>query len=97
MKLQNKVVVIVGGSQGLGKALASSFMAEGARVMLVSKRRMELVQPANDEVVPIRHMLIDGVAVTRVPHETHVNGIARGVWRAPDIFDGTYARNQDIA
>lgn len=37
MKLQNKVVVITGASQGLGKTLAEKLAKEGARIILVAR------------------------------------------------------------
>lgn len=36
MNLKNKIVVITGGSQGFGKALAESFVFEGSRVVISS-------------------------------------------------------------
>lgn len=42
MNLQNKVVVIVGGSQGIGKELALQLIKEGSSVTIVSKNRERL-------------------------------------------------------
>ena len=39
MNLTNKVVVIVGGSQGFGKSLAKLFIKEGAKVVIISKNK----------------------------------------------------------
>ncbi len=42
MELKNKVVVITGGTKGLGKALSLRFLKEGSRVVVCSKNDDEL-------------------------------------------------------
>jgi len=42
MELKNKVIVITGGSKGLGKALALSFIKEGSKVIVCSNNKKEL-------------------------------------------------------
>lgn len=42
MNLKNKTVVITGGSKGLGKALASAFLNEQAKVIINSRSKKEL-------------------------------------------------------
>ena len=37
LALKDRRVLITGGSQGLGKAIARGFLAEGARVVIVSR------------------------------------------------------------
>ena len=49
MKLKNCNALITGGSQGLGKVIASHFLAEGARVVICSRNETEL-QAARDEL-----------------------------------------------
>src|SRR4051812_31248117 len=48
MELKNKIIVIVGGSQGFGKALAKSFIAQGSVVAIVSKNK-EIAESAAKE------------------------------------------------
>jgi len=42
MELKNKIVVITGGSQGFGKALAESFIKEGSNVIISSQEKNNL-------------------------------------------------------
>jgi len=39
MNLKDKTVVIVGGSQGIGRALAEGFIKEGANVVIASRTK----------------------------------------------------------
>ena len=47
MKLKNKVVLITGGSRGIGKSIAELFVIEGAKVALTSKNQKKLSHTAN--------------------------------------------------
>tara|TARA_B110000014_G_C20077316_1_gene562462 strand:+ start:261 stop:1007 length:747 start_codon:yes stop_codon:yes gene_type:complete len=47
MKLKNKVVLITGGSRGIGKSIAELFVKEGAIVVLTSKNQKRLRDTAN--------------------------------------------------
>ena len=47
--LKDKVAVITGGSEGIGRAAAASFAREGARVVICA-RRMELLQQTADDL-----------------------------------------------
>lgn len=48
MKLQDKVVVIIGGSQGFGKTLAQAFKQENAHVVIVSKTQETIEKTAQE-------------------------------------------------
>jgi NAD(P)-dependent dehydrogenase (short-subunit alcohol dehydrogenase family) len=45
-RLQDKVVIITGASDGLGRVMATMFRAEGASLVLAARRRAELEQTA---------------------------------------------------
>src|SRR3954464_10193752 len=47
--LKDKVAVITGGSEGIGRATANSLAREGARVV-VCARRVDVLQKAVDEI-----------------------------------------------
>jgi NAD(P)-dependent dehydrogenase (short-subunit alcohol dehydrogenase family) len=48
MPLQNKIIVITGGSSGLGKALAIEFIKEGTQVVISSNNKNELKSVAQE-------------------------------------------------
>lgn len=48
MNLKGKVIVITGGSKGLGKALAFCFLKDGSRVVVCSKNEEELKSLGNE-------------------------------------------------
>jgi len=48
VKLKKKVVLITGGSRGIGKAIAELFMKEGAQVVITSKNQKQLQRTAKE-------------------------------------------------
>ena len=47
--MKNKVVIVTGGSSGMGKAMAKNFAQEGAKVVITG-RSMERLQAAQEEL-----------------------------------------------
>jgi len=56
--LQDKVAIITGGSEGIGKAAALSMAQEGARVVIVARRADVLEQAAQDIRVATEGMVL---------------------------------------
>ena len=50
MELEGKVVVITGGSGGIGKAMAKAFLAEGAKAIVLADLSAEAVKQAAAEI-----------------------------------------------
>lgn len=48
MNLSKKTIVIVGGSQGIGRALAERFIQEGSNVIIASRTKAVVAATAND-------------------------------------------------
>ncbi len=46
--MKNKVVIITGGSSGIGKALAEKFCAEGSKVMITGRNSVDLQNAVNE-------------------------------------------------
>ena len=77
--LKGKVVLITGGSRGLGHAMALGFAAEGAHIAIVS-RKLEVCEEAAREV--------EALGVSAFPYACHV-----GHWQElDDMVDAVYER-----
>lgn len=72
MQLQDKVVVITGGSGGIGRAMARAFIDEGARAIVLADLDEQLVLAAAEEIG------CEGVACN-VVDETQIQDLVNGV------------------
>ncbi|MBN6189225.1 glucose 1-dehydrogenase [Aneurinibacillus sp. BA2021] len=61
LRLQNKVVLITGGSKGIGRAIARAFHEEGARVAITARGEAELAEAAQemDGLLPLPSDMTD--------------------------------------
>ena len=74
MKLENQVAVIVGGARGIGEAIAHTFAAEGAKIVLVDLERtkteldgvVQAIQQKGDEAVAMTADATDFAQVQRM-------------------------------
>jgi len=74
MKLKNLNALITGGSQGLGKVIASHFLTEGANVVICSRSEKELLA-ARDELAMKFPGQIVLARTCDVANESQVNGL----------------------
>lgn len=75
MRLEGKIALVTGGSQGIGKAVATAYAQEGAEVIVTARdlTRLEAaaaeIQKAGGRVVPLRADVADRQMVQRMARE----------------------------
>ena len=79
--LQDKVAIVTGGSEGIGKAAALGMAREGARVLIVSRRQDVLEQAAQDIWTAT-----DGVVLAVTGDVTERDTVSRVVGTALERF-----------
>src|SRR3972149_8932947 len=85
MRLQGKVRLVTGGSQGIGRAVAAAYAREGATVIVAARHRERLeaaaaeIRKGGGDVVPLRADVVDRQQVQQL-----AGGMKRG-------FDGLHA------
>ena len=78
-KFNDKVVIVTGGSRGLGRAMSLGFAAEGARVVVAS-RKIESCENV------VRH--IEGLGEEALAQATHMGNLSD----IDDLIEAAYAR-----
>jgi len=64
MKLKDKIILVTGGSKGIGKGIAKIFLDEGAKVTICSRSKEELENTVDEleygsQISSLRADLID--------------------------------------
>jgi len=80
MELKNKVVVITGGTKGLGKAMALSFLKNEAKVVVCSRNENEINEISKEGIFGV---VAD---VTKENEMNHLLGVAKEKFGQVDIW-----------
>ena len=85
--LKNKICIITGGSDGIGKAAAISLSNEGAKVAIIGRNEKKLNDAVN-EIISITSGEVIGISAD-VSNENNVKGMVNSVvnkWGGIDIL-----------
>jgi len=78
MKLKDKVAIVTGGNQGIGKAIALAMAKEGAKVVIVARNAVRLKETLNE----LRSLCTDSLAIEAdVGEESQIKDMVHGVWQ----------------
>ena len=69
MEIENKVIVVTGGSGGIGQALATSFIHEKAKVVIVLDKKFDNFESENNNVISKVCNVTDEKELTRIIDE----------------------------
>jgi NADP-dependent 3-hydroxy acid dehydrogenase YdfG len=64
--MKDKVMIVTGGSSGMGKAMAESFARQGANVVITG-RTIEKLEAAKEEMIGLEGKIIPFQMDVRVP------------------------------
>ena len=84
LHLKDKVVAVTGGSNGIGKGIARSFVEEGARVTLIA-RRLEKLRDAQKEFAELGYD-VDIVSVDVCDSEAFAKAV-QGIYEKNQCLD----------
>jgi 3-oxoacyl-[acyl-carrier protein] reductase len=83
--LENKKAVVIGGSRGIGKAIASAYLDNGASVLLVARNALEL-EVAKSELSPRGEVIVSAGDVSRLEDVTRIVAEVKKIWGRVDIL-----------
>jgi 3-oxoacyl-[acyl-carrier protein] reductase len=86
--LKNKKAVITGGSRGIGRAIAESYLKNGAEVLLVARNKSEL-QGTQKELSAFGKVHIAAADVAREKNMAQVAGEVKKLWGGINILVNT--------
>ena len=72
--MKNKVVIITGGSSGIGKALAYEFGSKGSKVVITGRKKEALLKTSQElDAAGIENIFIVADVANRIENELVIN------------------------